>query len=148
MTIDTSDKWWVGDDPEDIHAYLEALTEDEESYAIDAFRLARCECGGVAFRVEADPNEGTARRTCGTCDKVHFICDSEEYWNESDPQEWQCLECGADRTNVGVGFSLYDDGDDVRWLYVGIRCAQCGVLGCYLDWKIGYGPSLHLMERV
>jgi hypothetical protein len=146
VTIDTSGKWWVGNDPEDIREYLAAFTE--ESYPMNEFRLARCECDGVAFRVDADADEGSARRTCGSCRRDHFICDSEEYWDDSDPEEWQCIECGADRANVGVGFSLYDESDDIRWLYLGVRCAQCGVLGCLADWKVGYGPSRQLMDRV
>ena len=146
MTIDTSGKWWVGSDPEDIREYLDAFTE--ESYPMNEFRLARCNCGGLVFRLEADTFEGSARRHCLSCGKGHFICDSEDCWDESDPEKWQCVECGADQTNVGVGFSLYDDGDDIRWLYIGVRCAQCGVLGCFVDWKIGYGPSLQLMARV
>ncbi|MFQ5732927.1 MAG: hypothetical protein ACE5KM_13385 [Planctomycetaceae bacterium] len=146
MTIDTSGKWWIGNEPKDIREYLEALTED--SYPISEFRLARCDCGSAAFRVEADANEGSALRTCVSCGKGHFICDSEEYWDESDPENWQCIECEADQTNVGVGFSLYDDGDDIRWISIGVRCVQCGVLGCFADWKVGYGPSLPLMDRV
>ena len=146
MTIDTSGRWWLGSDPDDISEYLEAFTE--ESYPINEFRLARCDCGGVVFRLEADATEGTARRTCPSCSKDCFICDSEEYWDDSGPDNWQCIDCGHDQTNVRVGFSLYEDGDDIRWIYVGVRCAQCGVLGCFADWKVGYGPSLQLMDRV
>lgn len=146
MTIDKTGKWWTSNDPEDIRQYLEAFTK--KSYPVDEFRLAQCECGGLAFRLEADTSEGTARRICGSCGMSRFICDSEEYWDEGDPEKWQCIECANDQTNVGVGFALYDDGDDVHWLYIGVRCVQCGVLGCFADWKIGYGPSLELMDRV
>lgn len=30
----------------------------------------------------------------------------------------QCVECGSPTANIGVGFSLYDDGEG-RWLFVG-----------------------------
>jgi len=49
--------------------------------------------------------------------------------------------------NVGVGFSLYDDGE-VRWLYLGERCSKCGILGCFAGWKVGYSPSKGLLEQV
>ena len=49
--------------------------------------------------------------------------------------------------DVGVGFSLYDDGE-VRWLCVGERCPKCGILGCFAGWKVGYSPSKGLLEQV
>jgi hypothetical protein len=146
MAIDTSGKWWVGDFPGDLEAYLQAYSED--SWLVHQFRLAKCVCGSVEFRLDASDNDGVARRTCAKCRHAHFICDSAEFWDEAEPEHWKCIECGSEQCNIGVGFSLYDDETDIRWLYVGERCARCGVLGCFAGWKIGYGPSLHLMEQV
>ena len=146
MTIDTSGEWWVGSVPEDIKEFLDAYTEDE--YLSDEFRLAKCQCGSVEFKLEADDNEGAAKRACSKCSKGHFICDSEEYWEEAEPETWGCVECDSKSTNIGVGFSLYEDKGGIRWLYVGVRCAKCGVLGCFAGWNIGYEPSLQLMEQV
>ncbi len=75
-----------------------------------------------------------------------FICDSEEYWSDATPEQWKCIECGFTSANVGIGFSLYEDGE-VRWLYVGERCANCGILGCFAGWKIAYSPSKQLLEQ-
>ena len=69
-------------------------------------------------------------------------------WDEAEPEEWDCIGCGSRHANVYVGFSLYSEGDGVRWLYIGVRCADCGILGTFGDWKIGYGPSLHLLDGV
>lgn len=146
MSIDTSGNWWVGSEPDDLKEYLEAYSTD--SYQVHHFRLARCECGSVEFHLDASDNDGVARRTCAKCDKVHFICDSEEFWEEAEAEHWRCIECGGECCNVGAGFSLYDDRQDIKWLYVGERCARCGVLGCFASWKIGYGPSLQLMDQV
>ncbi len=146
MTIDRSGEWWTGSDPGDLEEYLEAFTAEE--YPIEQFRLARCGCGSFAFRLDANPNEGAALRQCLSCSSRQYICDSQEYWEDVEPESWECIECGTDQTNVGVGFSLYDDGNDIRWLYVGVRCLQCGILGCFAGWKIGYGPSLHLINHV
>ncbi|MGA7753515.1 MAG: hypothetical protein WCB05_11810 [Candidatus Sulfotelmatobacter sp.] len=49
--------------------------------------------------------------------------------------------------NVGVGFSLYDDGE-IRWVYFGERCSACGILGCFAGWKVAYSPSKQLLEQV
>jgi len=147
VAIDKTGKWWVGDRPEDVDEYLREYTSD--SYPIKEFRLAKCPCGSVEFGLQADRDEGVARRSCSACKKAHFICDSEEFWDDAGPKTWTCVECGSKRANVGVGFSMYDDDPTgVRWVYVGERCAQCGVLGCFADWKVALSNALHLLEKV
>ncbi|MCA9678599.1 MAG: hypothetical protein H6709_02005 [Kofleriaceae bacterium] len=145
MSIDRSGKWWKGTAPEDIAGFLTAYAD--EGYEVAAFRLARCACGSVEFKLDADDDEGAARRTCTRCGTAHFICDSDDAWEEAEPESWTCVECTSDRANVGCGFSLRDGGD-VRWIYVGVRCASCGVLGCFAGWGIDYGPSGHLLDEV
>jgi hypothetical protein len=145
MSIDKSGKWWVGKQPDDLKEYLEAYSGD--GYKVHEFRLARCACGNETFHLFADDNEGCAKRTCTSCGTSQFICDSQEYWSESEPAEWKCIECGSTSANVGVGFSLYEDGE-IRWLYVGERCAGCGILGCFAGWKVAYAPSKQLLEQV
>ena len=83
------------------------------------------------------------------CGKAHFVCDSEKFWDEAEAEteQWQCTECDSEDCNVGIGFSLYDDHQNIKWLYVGVRCAGCGLLGCFAGWKVGYGPSLQLMDQ-
>lgn len=144
--IDTSGKWWTGDSAEDIREYLVAYTAD--SYPVHEFRVARCSCGSLDFALEAGDDEGVARRRCAACGQQHFICDSDEYWEDAEPEQWECVECGSTRTNVGVGFSLYPEDGEVRWLYVGYRCSSCGVLGCFAGWKVAYAPSRHLFDKV
>ena len=138
MSIDTSGKWWVGTNPKDIKEYVETYTS--KSYKMDEFRLAKCACGSVDFQLDADDNEGVAKRTCTKCSQQHFLCDSEEFAEEVENEHWHC-ECGSEATNIGVGFSLRKKGGEIRWLYVGCRCAKCGILGCFADWKIDYAFS-------
>jgi len=145
MAIDKSGKWWIGSAPEDIDEYLRAYAA--ESMPISTFQLARCACSSVSFLLDADDDEGCARRTCTECSREHLICDSAEFWDEASPERFRCIECGSYSANVGVGFSLYDDGE-VRWLYVGERCATCGVLGCFAGWKVAYSPSVQLLSNV
>jgi hypothetical protein len=147
MSIDKAGKWWVGSSPEDIKEYLEAYSAPPEGYGTQAFRQAKCECGSENFELFADDDEGCAKRICGLCGSEHFICDSEEFWAESTPEKWKCVECGSTRANIGIGFSLYDHGE-VRWLYLGERCAACGILGCFAGWKVAYAPSKQLLEQV
>jgi hypothetical protein len=145
MSIDKSGKWWVGSSAGDLAEYLRAYSAD--GYEATEFRLAKCSCGHDVFRLSADDDEGCAKRTCASCGREEFICDSNEYWPEASPEEWKCIGCGSTAANVGVGFSLYDDGE-IRWLYVGERCITCGILGCLAGWKVGYSPSRQLIGRV
>ncbi len=119
-----------------------------KGYEIDEFRLARCVCGSDEHRLHADDDEGVAMRVCAECGSEHFICDSAEHWSDAHPEAWSRVECGSDVCNVGVGFALHKDRSAVKWLYVGERCAQCHVLGCFAGWKIGYEPSLQLMDQI
>jgi hypothetical protein len=147
MAIDKSGKWWVGDDARDLPEYLSAFSED--GYLATEFRLANCSCGSNAFHLAIDSDEGTAKRTCVECGDARFICDSAEFWEDASPTKWKCTgRCKSKAANVCIGFALRENRDDVRWVYVGTRCTQCGVLGCYGDWKIDYSPSLHILESV
>jgi hypothetical protein len=145
MSIDTSGKWWVGTNPDDIKEYLQAYTSG--GHKAHEFRLAKCACGSVDFHLDADDAEGVAKRTCSECSQHHFLCDSEEFAEEAEFERWRC-ECGSEITNVGVGFSLRKKEGEIRWLYVGCRCAKCGILGCFAGWKIDYAPSRQLFDRV
>ncbi|RSL16231.1 hypothetical protein EDE15_1742 [Edaphobacter aggregans] len=145
MAIDKSGKWWVGSQPEDLKEYLEAYSSG--GYKTHEFRLAKCKCGRDEFFFFADDDEGCAKRICSFCGEAHFVCDSQEWWTNSNPEEWKCAECGSKSANIGVGFSVYEDGE-IRWLYVGERCASCGILGCFAGWKVAYSPSKQLMDQV
>jgi len=111
--------------------------------------LARCSCGSDTFYLDADDSQGVAKRTCSRCSREHFICDSEKFWAGASPERCKCIECDSDEMNVGVGFSLYEDSQGgIRWLYVGVRCTRCGILGCFAGWKIAEVGSEHLMQKV
>jgi hypothetical protein len=144
MSINKSGKWWVGTNSFDIKEYLQAYSAD--GYGVAEFRAAKCSCGHDVFTLFADDNEGCAMRTCVSCGKETFICDSDEYSSDASPEQWKC-ECGSTSGNVGVGFSLYEDGE-IRWLYLGERCVVCGILGCFAGWKIAYSPSKQLLDKV
>jgi hypothetical protein len=144
MPIDDSGKWWKGSDAEDIKGFLAAYSAD--SYKTHDFRLSRCSCGSTAFNLEASDDDGVAKRKCTKCKADHFILDSEEFWEDAEPEKWKCIECKGKETNVGVGFSLYEDGE-IKWVYIGCRCTKCHILGCFAGWKIGYSPSRQLLEK-
>lgn len=143
--IDRSGQWWTATEFEDLVTYLREYTTALGEPAGPVVQ-SKCECGVSVFGLEIDDEQGCARRTCRACGRAVFIADSADYWEEAEPGEAAC-PCGEESFEVGVAFSLREDGD-VRWISVGGRCVACGVLGTYADWKIDYGPTDHLLTAV
>jgi hypothetical protein len=122
--------------------YLRAWNE----YPVKQVRAARCPCGGEIFEVQAS-DEGGAKRTCVACEREHLLCDSAEYWDDSDQDECAC-PCRNETFQLAAGFAFYAGSKDVRWIYIGLRCVRCGQIGVYIDWKIDYSPSHQLLDQV
>ena len=55
--------------------------------------------------------------------------------------------CSGEEAELGVGFSE-GQGGETRWITVGQRCARCGVLASFVDWKIDCAPTAHLRSQV
>lgn len=151
MAIDDSGEWSIGSDASDIEAYLRAYAESEEAYPVSAYRAVRCGCGMDRFRLEAAGE--VVRRECITCGAARFICRQADDWEEAVEDGFEnctCVECGGVDMNVGVGFARYSEApeiDAVKWFYVGVRCASCGVLGCFGGGKVGGGPSSEVYDQ-
>jgi hypothetical protein len=141
MAIDTSGKWWRGSSFADLAEYIRILTAD--SYPATHVVRSICICQNTIFRLTADQEEGCAQRTCTSCRKTAFIGDSADYWADATPRKVRCL-CKNTTFEIGVGFALRDQRD-VKWITVGQRCIKCGILGSYVDWKVDYSPSTHLL---
>jgi hypothetical protein len=145
VAIDTSGRWWTGSRPQDIASYLEEYTGLHEAYPATAFRLIRCPCRSLEFRVARAL--AVTRRVCAGCRRTKFICRSRADWEEARREEriapYRCAGCGSTKANITVGFAAYDDPkvDAVKWYYVGLRCPRCGVLCCFNDGKAGWGPA-------
>ena len=144
MTIDRSKKWWTGDSASDIETYLHEFTAD--GYPASDLVHAVCgECAGAVFNVRFDDDEGVAERTCTHCGSVVAMLDSADHLDPAELGDAAC-PCGNESFNVAIGFAR--QGDDVRWVYVGLRCTRDGVLGSYADWTIDYLPSGPLLNQV
>ena len=144
MSIDSTGTWWRGSEARDIQAFLEAYSA--RKHVICEFRPSICRCGSEVFLLEGDPHEGGARRKCFICRTLFYLADSEENWDEVNPVPCRCVECHTEPHNTGVGFAL-DARGEVTWIYVGVRCVNCGVLGSFTHWKAGYVPSRHLLDQ-
>ena len=144
MAIDTTGRWWKGTDFDDVVEYIKIITKT--GYPAEKVLQSVCLCGNTTFRLEADQIEGCARRTCTKCNRKTFIGDSADYWEEATPEQ-VASPCGHSVFELGVGFSLRNNGD-IKWITVGQRCIQCGVLVSAVDWEINYGRTEHLFSMV
>lgn len=149
MGIDITGQWWRGDGAEDIADYLEELGPGGHPVH-QTVRSTCSDCSGHVFTIELDPSRVCARRTCVACGSLTYMLDSDEHWmdgDEEDGPEVVVCPCGSDRFESSVGFSFLDD-DVIRWVSIGIRCIQDGILGCCTDWQIRHGPgSRYLLSR-
>jgi len=137
MAIDKGKKYWHGDSPEDIIEYLDEYSESE----IDKVVITKCrQCSSDIFTFKADSFEGAIEVTCIACKEKRLLLDSEEHWDECEPEEASCPKCKESQFNVAIGF-VHRESGEVKWVYIGNRCAKCGVLGSCGDWKINYSPT-------
>ena len=144
VTLDKSGTLWRGEDFTDLAEFMGAFQAGGYPVA-KAAEYVCGQCGGRAFKVIIDDEEGCAQRVCIACQDVAFIADSAEHWQDADPGECVC-PCGGTEFAVAVGFALREDGD-VRWVSIGLRCLTDNTLGVYTDWKIDYSPTEHLLEQ-
>jgi hypothetical protein len=138
------------------HAYGEGQADIREElrrygkhvgYVPSQFAEATCACGGRTFRLLLDEEEGAAVRACPSCGGSHPMGDSAEFLEEASLEECGC-PCGNDLLELTLGVSLYEDSEDVRWLYVGCRCPRCGLTACYGDWKNEFTGYRSLLAAV
>lgn len=143
--IDKSKKYWTGDSPEDIDQWLRLYTEEE---GLEVRPVVCRGCGGDAFEVRCDTNEGVIQVKCAQCGTKKILLDGEEYWEDARPLLKKCHVCKSGKTyNVRVGLLRRESGS-VRWAYVGNRCVDCGTLGSFLDWKIDYEPAGEMEQNI
>lgn len=147
MALSKRGKWRFGDSQADIRAEILRYSK-RVGYPADHFADAVCGCGGRVFSLYVDDTRGVASRVCVSCDsEAHPIGDSAEYMDEAEEEECAC-PCGKEAFEITVGVSLYDDSEDVRWLYIGCRCTDCGLTAVYGDWKNEYIGYRELLARV
>lgn len=142
--IDRSKKYWIGQDVEDIIEYINAYSEN----TIADTKVVNCaECGSNIFELRVDTDEGAIQIECSSCKTKKFLLDSEEIWDECEPEKGKCPICKSKNYNIAVGFVRRENGS-VKWVYIGNRCTNCGTLGSYADWKIDYEPTDELEKNI
>lgn len=146
MALKKRGKFRYSDSQKDIRAEILRYSKENE-YVAQHFADAVCQCGGRLFSVLLDENEGAAARTCIASNHHHPIGDSEEYLDDAELGQCAC-PCEKETFEVTVGVSLFDDSEDVRWLYLGFRCPSCGITAVYGDWKNEFNGYKQLLAQV
>jgi len=146
MALKKRGKYRYGDSQADIRDEVLRYSK-KNGYVADHFADAACRCGGKVFRLSLDDTEGAAVRKCTTCGAEHPVGDSGEYLEDAELAECAC-PCGGEEFELTAGVSLYEGSEDVRWLYLGCRCAACGLTAVYGDWKNEFNGYRELLALV
>ncbi len=146
MTLTRKGKHWYGSEDGDIRAVIQRFSE-RNGYPATDYRASVCVCGSTLFRLFDDEEAGVARRDCVACGESHLMFDSAEYLADANLDEHVCM-CDNAALSIHCGVALYEGTQDVQWLYIGCRCAECGMVGVYADWKCEGGPVEAFMARV
>lgn len=168
MALTQSKVMWAGkpcqrgETVADLDAYLRTLMDDPQPD--DRFVHPACrQCGGDVFSLTGDAEQGVMTRTCARCilseddtaaeRATHPICDSGDYADDAEDDEYGCPCRRSDEFRLAVAFTHADVTDEagrvgrlVKWVYVGGMCVRCGIVGLYADWKIDYAPTDHLYD--
>lgn len=141
--IDKTSKYWHGDSADDIEEYLKAYTQKSD---IDVKSVICHSCGSDTWALRIDRREDAIQVKCPQCGEKKVLLDCQEVWADAKPRLLKCTVCKTSKEhNVKVGFLRRENGS-VKWVYIGNRCTNCGVLGSCLDWRISYDPTDE-MER-
>jgi hypothetical protein len=144
MALRRDGQYWFGTSVEDVWDYFVMIKRDSPEPP-KHWQQAVCPCGNATFLVEGDEEEGQHQRCCVACDAQTVFFAKE--WSKpkkwrNDLPEYECL-CGAGEFEVvGVTAPFMGDDHSAKWFYLGLRCIECGCLGCYADWIPRYNDAL------
>ena len=151
MPITKRGEYFYGDSQADIREELRRYS-DQNAYPIDYFADCVCVCGARLFELHVDEDNGVGGRTCLACGSEHVMADGAQYLDDAELESCECL-CGQSAFEITAGVHVYrgannDPTEDVRWFYIGCRCPECGLVGCYADWKNEYNGYQELLAKV
>ncbi|MDY0828764.1 hypothetical protein SK224_06440 [Microbacterium sp. BG28] len=115
-------------------------------YTVDRVGFSVCACGNETFAVVLDDEVAVAATICAVCEEEAALADSDDHFDDVEEVQQAECSCGNSEFRVASGFALDPDGE-VRWVSVGLRCTADGVAGVYVDWKIDYRPTSHLLAQ-
>lgn len=141
--IDKTGNFWTSELADDIDLYLKAYSDNN---TLDVKPIV-CGCGCDTFTIKCDQEESVIGVKCESCGTKKLLADSAEYWDDADPEDFECPICKNRVYNARIGFRRRKSGS-VKWVYIGVRCTNCKTLGSPLDWKIDYEPTDEMEKNI
>ena len=114
-------KFWYGTTQEDLQTEMRRYSVDNVCGGHPLRRLG-LRLRRKTFTLDTDEDAGVALRTCTACGNGHYMGDSASYADEAEPARHPCV-CDGEAFELLSGVALYEDNNDVRWYYIGCRCA-------------------------
>jgi hypothetical protein len=96
------------------------------------------------FYVEGDPTEGVARLRCLSGGHANDLLDSADRWTY--PGVWACPSCSQSIAEVVYGIN--DEMGVAHWLFVAVRCVECGDVNGLTDMAAGDIPLEELLSKL
>jgi len=92
MAIDKTQEYWHGENAEDAIEYLVEYSENNVTKAA----IIKCrQCNSDILTYKIDSFEGAIEITCTSCKEARLLLDSEDYWEDSEPEEAICTNATA-----------------------------------------------------
>jgi hypothetical protein len=143
MSLRRDGNYWFGTSAEDVWDYFVWWTRNSPE-PVKHWQQAVCPCGNATFFVMGDDEEGQHQRACTACDArtVFFAREwsKPKKWRDDLP-DYECVCFGSEFEVVGVTAPFMGDDHSAKWFYLGLRCIECGCLGCYADWIPRYNDA-------
>ena len=143
MALRREGDYSYGDSAADVWDYFVWWTRNSPE-PVKHWRQVVCPCGNAAFAVEGGEEAGQFQRTCTACDTQVVMFEKEfsrrKKWRDDLPLI-ECICYGEEFEVVGVTAPFMGDQVSAKWFYLGLRCVECGCLGCYADWIPRYNSA-------
>jgi hypothetical protein len=146
MALSKKGKYWYGTTTDDIKTEMLRYSK-QNGYEATQYASSTCACGSAHFKLETDEEEGEARRICVKCEAVVLMGDSAEYAADATFDNHECM-CDGVTFELLSGVALYSDSNDVKWYYIGCKCATCNLVGVFAEWKCEAGDAKMFLEKV
>lgn len=138
MVLRTANGARTGEDVDDLREWLRTLDGAPEVHEVVVLHCAQHGEDAPTWQyVEADAQQGIARRRCLACATTVHLLESEAHWTH--PMMWACGGCGQSIAELCVGLHV-PDGEHVEWVALAARCVDCGRIAGLTDVVVDRRP--------
>lgn len=138
MVLRTEHGSRTGEDVDDLRDWVRQLDGAPEVHEVVVLHCAQHGDEAQTWQyVEADAQQGLARRRCLSCAHTVHLLESEAHWTH--PMMWACKGCAQSIAELCVGLHV-PDGEHVEWVALAARCVDCGRIEGLTDVLVDQRP--------